>query len=361
MKKVLVACLFFAATSAVIGQNIAETWNRLQLLEGSWYLNDRRQAVFSIWQKTPDGALENRTLTLICGDTVELSHSRIELTSDGQLRLDLFADSLQLSAPMQFRLANADPFEPIFQNLNPAAGHARVGWNFFGQNYFALTVNELGTDKTFDYRRFYERVTRLDLRLRAGANLASLSTQGILYGRQEFAARPGFEFGLGTTFRSLEGPLAIGLEIGLLRRQIHVKSELPYNGGVFRNGNYQRTDFYFALMPEVAVGEAHEWAVSGGVYLTAVFQRNFDGSVRTYGDANPGGWFAKPNRDLDSDWGFAAGISRRIGGKKWEKAQPALYLRAWLGNNNLDNLYGGEGSLRMRGISIGLSTRLRSL
>ena len=360
MKKVILAALFAAATSAAICQNMAETWQRLQMLEGSWYLNDRRQAVFSIWQKTADG-LENRTFTLICGDTVELSRTRIQLAGDGQLRLELFSDSLQLSAPMQFRLANADPFEPVFQNQNPAAGHARIGWSFFGQNYFSLTVNELGTDKTYDYRRFYQRVTRLDLRLRAGANLTNLNPRGILYGRQEFAARPGLELGLGATFRSLEGPLAIGLEVGLLRRQIHVESELPYDGGVFRDGNYQRTDFYFALMPEIAVGEAREWAVSGGIYMTAVFQRDFDGSVRTYSTEALNNWFTKPNRDLEPDWGFAAGLSRSIGGKAWEKAQPALYLRAWFGNNNVDRLYGGEGSLRVRGISVGFSTRLRTL
>lgn len=360
MKKSLFAGLFVAASFAAFSQTAAAAWQRLQALEGTWYLNDRRQLVFSIWQKNGENLLENRTFTLICGDTVELSRARLEFSTE-KFRLALHSDSLQMLAPEAFWWEKTDDGGERFLNENAAAPHPRMGWDFFGENYFALSIREGGMDKTSDFRRHYPRITRFDLRLRYGLNTTTLASRGTLYGRQEFAARPGFEVAIGAFLRSLEGPLRLGVEVGFLRRQIHVESELPYGGGVYRNGDYQRTDFSFAFLPEIQFGESGEWRASAGVYAATAFRRSFSGKVKIRDAEDAHEWFAQPNRDLRADWGFSLGLARQIGGQRWAKNEPTLYLRGTLGNNNVDNLYFGDGALRARSLTAGFSVRLLTL
>ncbi len=365
MKKIIVCLLSFLSIGQTFSQNLDPVWLQLQSLEGSWYLNDRRLPVFSRWVKISEQVLENQTITVLCGDTIELSRSRLT-RDENQIQLAIATDST--GGKWQVFNLQRHGDRSVFFGNEIAAGY---GWQFDSENfftYFTKTTAEIAHQSEF--RRFFERVTKIDLRFRAAANFASLFKKGDFYGKQRFEPRPGAEIGLSAAIRSLEGPLSIGVEIGVVRRNVFVNSVIPKDVGYVRRGVYNLTDVYFAVIPEIFIGKNRKWSALAGVYSTFSLNRKFSGKVYITGDAqNLEHGLTQTGRDLHNDWGFILGGSRRIDLPFLPKMKNTyLQFRLNLGNNSVDNLYNDgvvniynqDGFVYFRGVSLGFVSKLAS-
>lgn len=357
--------IFSQNSNLVSSQNskIASVWQRLESLEGDWYLNERGMPVYSKWVRSDAQTLENLTIGLLCGDTIRLSQTRLTL-ADEQVQLSTAVDSA--GGKWQFFKLEEPSVEDGFANLffKNEAGE-RLGWQFDGEGFFTFVAEKNGeVVRLADYRRFYERVTNIEFKIRAAANLTTIRKSGDLFGKQRFEPRGGAEIAFAAGIRSLDGPLSLNVELGVQRRSLFVHSVLPDYSSVVRRGEYTLTNAFFAVQPEVFFGRRQVWSALASFYYTISARTKYEGQLLVVGDGQGRSDWMHPDRDVQNgaDWGFSLGFSRKITGH-FLPPDTRLQARWQIGMTDVDNLYerggnSGSGQLRLTNFSIGVSTRL---
>src|SRR5690606_37496955 len=110
----------------------------LQDLEGVWYQEGRTAVCYSIWYYSNDQTLKNRTFSIVCGDTIELSTATVS-PMDANAVMTLYADSI--GEPQIFRLARHDDDAVVWENAGTVEHPKQIEWLFFGNNYCAFRAD----------------------------------------------------------------------------------------------------------------------------------------------------------------------------------------------------------------------------
>ena len=326
----------------------AQSTPQLQNLEGAWYQTGRTSVCYSIWQYSGDQLLENRTYSIVCGDTVELSRAVIEVRSEG-VRMTLRTDSVMNGVPQMFRLSPSDNDALIWENEDPAGSPRQLEWIFTGSSYATFRADGLETY----YRRRHTSM-KLRFRVSAGANLSTfsdshtpnhyLALQNVGIDEVSYQRLPGQELAVSAGLFFRETPLCLNFELGLARRQVgvyagFVSEMVSYS----RDGVYDYFNTYFALSPEIFIGAKRDLSLSAGFYFDLAQQRGFRGSNFS---SSPAATHADPRQDIDVERGWLVGVACRL--PMWTRLQPSLYIRHMFGLNNT----------RVRALSLGASIQI---
>ena len=336
---------FFLACKLSLSAQLAP---ELQNLEGVWYQAGRASVCYSVWQYPGGQTLENRTFSIVCGDTVEISRATVAVRGE-HILMTLRADSTAGGAAQIFRLTRYNDEALLWENENPEGVPLQLEWLFTGNSYCTFRADGWETD----YRR-KRAPMKLRFRVSAGANLSTFSNnsapnhflalQNVGLESASYQRLPGQELAFSTGLLFPETPLCLNLELGLTRRQVGVHARFVGEQiGYSRDGVYDYINTYFALVPEVFVGENRDLSLSAGFYFDLAQQRGFRG---TNFSAVSNAAHADPRQDIDVERGWLVGASYRL--PILERFQPALYVRNTFGLN----------STKLRAVSLGVSVQL---
>ena len=336
----LTLCLFMH------GPLFTQISENLKNLEGSWYEETRNSITYASWENSGDQTLENRTFSIICGDTVLLSSALIQYTED--------AATLTVSSngtSQRYRLIQFDNKALTWENEAPNGFPRSLKWLFSSGGYASLLSDGVETV----YRR--ETRTPLYIKLRAalGANLNQYthpagSTRLLANKRAasvvaETQILPGVEaaFTTGVLFPST--PIRLNFELGVVYRQVGIQTsfyDIYTAESVERNGRYRNYNYFFGILPEVYVGRKRNLSFSAGFYVDIFQRRYFKGiSTRINGDRSL--LSSSPDNDIDYERGLMFGFHYRLASQ--EHLRPQIYLRYTHGLNNT----------QVRAISLGVA------
>lgn len=320
----------------------------LQNLEGVWYQTGRTSVCYSVWQFSDDQTLHNRTFSIVCKDTVEISRATVSLREQSAI-MTMQADSTVTEAPQTFLLSRYSDDELAWENTDPDGTPRQIEWIFTGRGYATFRADGEET-----YFRFKRAPVKLQFSISAGMNLSTFSKNHTPYNflainnvsvnTLSFQRLPGQELAFSTGLIFQGTALRLNFELGLAHRQVGVHSGFMDGPVAYsRNGVYDYFNTYFALAPEFMVGPKRNFSFSAGFYFDLAQQRNYRGS-NTGSETNA--VHADPRQDIDVERGVLAGVSYRI--PLFARLQPALYIRNMFGLNNA----------RTRAISLGLSFQI---
>lgn len=341
---------FFAFLSFCPPTLFAQLPPELQNLEGVWYQTGRTSVCYSVWQFSDDQTLHNRTFSIVCKDTVEISRATVSLRRQNVV-MTLQADSTTNRAPQTFRLSRYNNDELVWENENPDGIPRQIEWIFTGRGYATFRADGEET-----YFRFKRAPVKLQFSVSAGMNLSTFSNnhtpynflalQNVSINTVSYQRLPGQEIAFSAGLYFQETALRINFELGLAHRQVGVHASFAEGTtGYSRDGVYDYINTYFALAPEIFAGKKRHLSFSAGFYFDLAQQRNYRGSNSS---SVPGAVHADPRQDIDVERGLLAGVSYRL--PVFAHFQPALYVRNMFGLNNT----------RMRAISLGLSFQVNS-
>lgn len=317
----LCSCAAFAQTPAI-----------LQNLEGAWSANDRTKALYSQWFFSGENTLVNYTFTLVCGDTLPLSKSEIGFDAR-TARLTLWCDSLNEREPLQFRLVRAGADELFWENENPEQKPARLSWILYGSNYLVFRADGVETD----FRYVKTGKARLQWRFQSGVRwnnrLAFTNDafpQGLQHTLVDYHIHPGFEYALSLGLRAGDSPLSCYVEFGYSQKKITVASilwedELRY----LRKGDFEFTNLYLGLMPELTFGPRRAIGVMSGIFFNIRADGRYNGQTRVLGNGTPNPSSLNPAGVTSPEGGLVLGASYGLP-LKWTGnfLHPEVYTRS---------------------------------
>ena len=312
--------LCFLVHFAAHSQSIAV----LQDLEGVWYQEGRTAVCYSIWYYSNGQTLNNRTFSIICGDTIELSTASVS-PLDGNAMMTLYADSV--GTPQYFKLARYDDDALVWENIGPEANPKQIEWHFFGNNYCTFRAN--GVETGFRHKR--TQPMQLRFQMQAGINWSVFPIES--YGNQlgfstgaEFQQLPGQDLALTAGLVFPETSLTLNLELGITRRQVGVRSVLSSDDVIYnRDGVYEYYNTYLALVPEISFGKKRRLSLSGGFYFGLAQIRDFRGTTSTTGIGTPNPAYTKPQLDVGKEHGLLVGASYYL--PILPQLQPSIFVR----------------------------------
>lgn len=317
-------CLFIHSFSQ------SQSITALQDLEGLWYQEGRSAVCYSLWYRTDENTLHNRTFSIVCGDTIPLS-TAVVTHGRGIATMTLLADSTGNTAPRTFRLTRYDEDILVWDNDNAEGQPRQIEWHFFGNNYCAFRAD--GVETGFRHKRIQPMQWRFQIS--AGMNWSTFPGQR--YGNQlgfssdaEFERMSGQDMAFSAGLIFPETPLTLNFELGITRRRVGVRStafdqEVWYS----REGVFEYFNTYFALAPELSFGPKKCLAISGGFYVGLAQMRDFRGATTATGNGAINPNYLKPQLDVAKEHGLMAGISCRI--PVFPQFQPAVYARYSVG------------------------------
>ena len=232
----------------------------------------------------------NYTFTLICGDTLQLSKSEITFNAH-TARLTLWSDSLNQDQPRQFRLVRAGADELFWENENPDQTPARLSWILYGPNYLIFRADGVETD----FRYVKTGKARFQWRFQSGvrwnnrqAFANDVFPQGLQHTLVDYQIYPGFEYALSLGLRAGDSPLSCYVEFGYSQKKITVASilwedELRY----LRKDQYEFTNLYLGLMPELVFGPRRAIGVMSGIFFNIRADARYKSDTRIRGNGTP--------------------------------------------------------------------------
>ncbi|HRI59851.1 MAG TPA: hypothetical protein PK228_09010 [Saprospiraceae bacterium] len=298
----------------------------LQDLEGLWYEVGRTAVCYSLWYRTDENTLHNRTFSIVCGDTIPLSTATIH-HGEGTATMTLRTDSTGNAAPRTFRLARYDEDALVWENDDAQGTPRQIEWVFYGNNYCAFRAD--GAETGFRHKRIQPMQWRF--RMSAGVNWSTYPAKR--YGNQlgfstdaEFERMSGQDLAFSAGLIFPETPLTLNFEVGINHRRVGVRSTLYYQEVWYnRDGVFEYFNTYFALMPELSIGSKKYLSISGGFYVGLAQMRDFRGTTTVTGVGAPNPYYVEPDMDVANENGLLAGISCRM--PFLPQFQPTVYAR----------------------------------
>ncbi len=280
----------------------------LQDLEGVWYQAGRTAVCYSIWYYTNDQTLNNRTFSILCGDTIELSTATVT-PLDGNAMMTLYADSI--GKPQLFKLAQHDDDAVVWENVGTAEHPRQIEWFFSGNNYCTFRADGVETD----FRHKRSQPLKLRFQMLAGINQSHFPIEHYGHklgfsGDDEFQQLSGQDLALAVGLVFPETPLTLHLELGITRRRVGVLSTAVYESVIYRrDGVYEYLNTYLALMPELSFGRKRSLSLSGGFYFGLAQIRDFRGTNSATGTGAPDPAQTNIRLDVSKEHGLLAGVS----------------------------------------------------
>ncbi len=298
----------------------------LQDLEGLWYQVGRTSVCYSMWYRTDESTIHNKTFSIVCGDTIPLSTATVS-HGEGVAAMTLRADSTGNAAPRTFRLVRFDEDGLVWENDDALGTPRQIEWLFFGNNFCAFRAD--GVETGFRHKRIQPMQWRFQMM--AGMNWSIFPANR--YGNQlgystdaEFERMSGQDLAISAGLIFPETPLTLNFEVGINHRRVEVRSTIYYQEVFYnRDGVYEYFNTYFALVPELSIGRKKYLSISGGFYVGLAQMRDFRGTTTVTGTGTLNPYYVEPDLDVANEHGLLAGISCRV--PFLPQFQPTVYAR----------------------------------
>jgi hypothetical protein len=330
--------------SSVFGQ-VSET---LKNLEGSWYQETRNSITYSNWQKSGDQTFENRTFSLVCGDTIYLSRALLVFT-EAVATLTVFG----AGEPQRYRLTSFDNGHLAWENEASDGIPKNLNWKFLRGGYCSLIEDGVETD----FRKSFRQPFKLRFRASLGANMSQyanpvgsnrfLANLNIAAAQGKTQMLPGTEAAISVGMLFPSAPMCLNFELGMAYRKVGVEGSF-YNARTatlsVRDGEYRNYNYYLAVIPEVFLGEHRNFSLSAGFYSDVIQQRFFRGISSATNADSPNPFMDNVSNDLNLEHGMMFGVQYRV--PALNHLHPSVYLRYTHGMNNTN----------VRALTLGIST-----
>ncbi len=332
---------------------LAQVSEALQNLEGTWYQESRNTICYTSWQRIHDQTMENRTISIICGDTLLKSQALLQFTDTAATL------TVRDNGPaQQYRLTHSDNESLVWENENPNGSPQKLEWIFSSGGY-ATFISD-GAEIIF--RKRSRQPFQLKFRAMAGINAnqyadpsganRQLANASIASVEDETHKLPGGEVALSAGLLFPSTRFYLNFELGMAYRQVRaMASYYDFKSAVWvkRDGRYQNYNYYFAIVPEVFLGRRRDFSISAGFYTDFFQQRYFNGNATLQNADAPNTLHANLDKDIDSERGLIFGMNYRVAAR--EHLRPQLYLRYTHGFTNT----------QVRAISFGLGIEFEKL
>jgi hypothetical protein len=293
-------------------------------LEGVWYQEGRTALCYSIWYYSDAQTLRNRTFSVICGDTIQISTAVVTQTGL-DAGMTIYADSAH--TPQNFKLTQQNDDVLLWENTDPTGSPRQIEWRFSGNNYCVFRAD----DVEIAFRRKRTQPTQLQIQMQAGVNRSQFpqnkySSELGFADNTELRQLLGQDFALSAGLVFPETPLLLKFEIGVTHRLVGVRSTLwAEEVAYYRDGVYEYYNTYLALMPELSFGKKRSLALSAGFYLGLAQIRNFSGTNSATGAGTPNPRLQRPQLDVSNEHGFLAGASYCL--PVLPQLRPSIFVR----------------------------------
>lgn len=319
----LLPSLFFAQVS-----------ENLKNLGGNWYQDTRHAITYSNWQNMGNQTLENRTFTIVCGDTTEMSRASIHFTDEAATLYVHTEGQIQT-----YRLTQSSNKKLVWDNEHPTATPKHLEWIFASGGYASFITDGLETT----YRRQSKPLFKLRFRAALGANMNQyvnpvssnrfLANHNVAAAHGETQMLPGTEASLSVGLLFPTAPMGINFEMGMAYRQVGIQGGF-YNSKTatfsIRDGYYRNYNYYLGIFPEFFIGKKRDLSLTAGYYANVFQQRYFRGNA-VGAKADTPNFYDNPGRDLDFERGFMLGLHYRV--TTLQHLRPQIYLRYTHGLN----------------------------
>lgn len=328
------ALKLFAICTLAQSPLFSQVSENLKNLEGNWYQDTRYAITYSNWQNLDNQTLENRTFTIVCGDTTELSRASIHYSDETALLYVHTEGQIQT-----YRLTQSSNKKLVWDNEDPSASPKHLEWIFSSGGYAYFKADGLETT----YRRQSKPLFKIRFRAALGANMNQyanpvsknrfLANYNISTAQAETQMLPGTEASIAVGLLFPSAPMCLNFEAGVAYRQVGIQggfydsntSTLSIRDGYYRNYNY-----YLGIFPEFFIGKRRNLSLTAGYFADISQQRYFRGDAVGMKADTPN-FYDNPGRDLDFERGLMVGMHYRI--YMFRHLHPQLYLRYTHGLN----------------------------
>jgi Domain of unknown function (DUF6265) len=368
--------LFAAANvSAQVLPDMKAIFRDLTRLEGVWFMPTDRGDRLEFWNWENDSTLIGRGCRIKpeTGDTATLENLRLELRGNDIIYYAKVRGQNE-GKFVPFTLTEADNDTYLFEN--PKHDDPKK-IKYFLLEGRELQVNTEGmrngrpTKQEFVFEREFNPAS-LEFRLRAGINANQLYRINDIGVDPKFSARPGWEFGITTSFKGSGGLVSLNIDAGLMGKFHHVVSNfsipvdtIPFTVDYKRDITYRQTWFSFGLMPEVKFKRKGNVSILFGGYYARLLINRVNGTELPIRNTKV---FNFNNDFKKKDFGAVLGLNvRRNIGKR--DLDGVFGFLVQFGLADIDNLYirkcatGGlcNGRMGIAGVTLNYSVNLLKL
>jgi len=330
--------------SSLFGQ-VSET---LKNLEGSWYQETRNSITYSNWQKSGDQTFENRTFSLVCGDTIYLSRALLVFSGEVATLTITSYNKIQ-----RYQLTDFDNGHLAWKNESSDGTPQILTWKFLTGGYATLIEDGIETD----FRKSIRQPFKLRFRASLGANMSQyanparpnrfLANLNVAAVQGKTQMLPGTEAAISVGMLFPQAPMCLNFELGMAYRKVGVQGSF-YNAKTatqsVRDGEYRNYNYYLAVVPEVFLGKHRNFSLSAGFYSDVIQQRYFRGISSATNADRPNPFLDNVSDDLNLEHGMMFGVQYRV--PALNHLHPSMYLRYTHGMNNTN----------VRALALGVST-----
>ena len=324
--------------------NPKRTFRDLRALDGVWFMPTDRGDRLELWSVENDSTILGKAVRIKAedGDTITLETMRLT-RRDTHIVYSVIVRGQNQNQPIDFDLTEAYVDEFLFEN--PAHDDPKkIRYVLLGNREMQVYTEGKKGNRTVTREYVFEREfnpASTEIRCRVGTNGYALGAERDFSGMDnpEFGVLPGWELGMGPTFRGRGGFLALNTEIGLAGKYSQVKSEFEYYKDTLyqyvRDGNYRSIWFTAAVYPEFTFRRDGKLSMVVGPYYARLLTSRVKGTATP----NDNGKLFESSNDLKkNDFGLVGGLQYKLQiGKK--DLDGKIGARFNLGLTDLDNLY----------------------
>ncbi len=314
-------------------------------LDGTWFQPTDRGDKLEIWAVTNDSTLDGRSVRIKPenGDTVLLERLRLELR-DTNITYFIIPKPPKQDEVVGFKLIDIDQ-SGFFVFMNPDnADPQTIRYLLLGNREIQVTTESIRNGRTVKREYVFEREFTpgaVEFRIKGGVNYQNIRSTGTFLTQEEpaFDWKPGWDLGTQLRFRGRGGFVTVNVELGLVGRFVHAKSEFEVvdtSVTVYkRDLTYKTTWLVIGVYPEISFGRDSRFSMMAGPYYGRLVSARSKGLEEP---VNENKLFKANNDFKKNDLGLQIGAQYKLNfGKK--DLGGILGLRVNLGLSNLDNLY----------------------